>query len=585
MSKVKAGEAYVEVTSDTTSLERGAERSRNILEKLRDFISRKREAFRVKQFFDGSGQAVLALEKIKQKTNEVNSSVKKLPLAFSALNAVVGSAYRRVASFAAEFGQTGDVYDKASARLGISARSLSEYDYAAQRCGATLGDVESAVKNIQKQLVNAQNGSDGARKAFEQLGLSVSDLAQLTPERQFEAVARAVSSIGDPTLRAGAALRLMRDAGQKLLPLFNEGPEGLRRLREEAKRLGASFSDDDAKLGAGYVDAITNLKASWQGLKNALSSAVVPSLQKAVETITSWLIQAREWSRSHQETIQKISDGAKAVAPYAAAIATLVVGFAKLKTIVPALASPWGAITAGIVAAVAALGEWRKRVDGVQNFQWSEDAQKQLDQRDAKRKELQADLERLKTLRNISKEQTLGASQIEEATRLAQKIRDAYGDVGVEVDKTTGKIKLAADAQNEFNRRVLEAQKREIEAALVEARRNASYHAASLKVAGEEDKNITAWDRFKGGYGKNGMGIMGRIGSMFSFTKEEKNLAILQGSEGFDDKVKAKVAEAAAEVKKLEEKLAKCNENLENVPNEPLAELVETEEEYQKKIE
>lgn len=82
MSKVKAGEAYVEVTSDTTLLERGAERSRNILEKLRDFISRKREAFRVKQSFDGSGQAVLALEMIKQKTNEVNSSIKKLPQPF-----------------------------------------------------------------------------------------------------------------------------------------------------------------------------------------------------------------------------------------------------------------------------------------------------------------------------------------------------------------------------------------------------------------------------------------------------------------------------------------------------------------------
>jgi len=80
--KGKSGRSLRRITSDTTSLERGAERSRNILERLRDFIKRNRESFRPKLSLEGSGQAVLALEKIKQKTNEVNSSIKKLPQPF-----------------------------------------------------------------------------------------------------------------------------------------------------------------------------------------------------------------------------------------------------------------------------------------------------------------------------------------------------------------------------------------------------------------------------------------------------------------------------------------------------------------------
>ena len=233
MSKVKAGEAYVEVT------------------------------------VEGAGRAEIALGMIRQTADAVNGSVKKLAASFASLNNLFAFGFRHISSFSAEFGKTGDVFDKASARLGISATALSEYDYAAQRCGATLGDVESAVKNIQKKLVEAQNGSDGTRKAFEQLRLSVFDLAALSPERQFEEVALAVGSIDDPTLRAGAALRLMRDAGQKLTPLFNEGLGAS--FSDSDAKLGASFSDSDAKLGAGYVDAITNLKASWQGLKNARS--------------------------------------------------------------------------------------------------------------------------------------------------------------------------------------------------------------------------------------------------------------------------------------------------------------------------
>ncbi len=213
--RIKAGEAYVEVT------------------------------------VEGAGRAEIALGMIRQTADAVNGSVKKLAASFASLNNLFAFGFRHISSFSAEFGKTGDVFDKASARLGISATALSEYDYAAQRCGATLGDVESAVKNIQKKLVEAQNGSDGTRKAFEQLRLSVFDLAALSPERQFEEVALAVGSIDDPTLRAGAALRLMRDAGQKLTPLFNEGPqvcEDSVKKRRDSARLFQTPTQNSARL-------------------------------------------------------------------------------------------------------------------------------------------------------------------------------------------------------------------------------------------------------------------------------------------------------------------------------------------------
>lgn len=107
MSKIKAGEAYVEIT------------------------------------VEGAGRAEIALGKIQQTANAVNVSVKKLAASFAALNNLFAFGFRHISTFSAEFGKTGDVFDKASARLGISATALSEYDYAAQRCGASLGDART----------------------------------------------------------------------------------------------------------------------------------------------------------------------------------------------------------------------------------------------------------------------------------------------------------------------------------------------------------------------------------------------------------------------------------------------------------
>lgn len=381
----------------------------------------------------------------------------------------------------------------------------------------------------------------------------------------------------------------MRDAGQKLTPLFNEGPEGLRKLREEAKSLGASFSDSDAKLGAGYVDAITNLKASFQGLKNALAAELVPSIQKVVETLTGYFVKMREWTRVHQDAVEKIKNATKAFAPYVAQIVAATVAFNAIRAtpVLSKIPAQWLAIAAAIGVAVAAFKTWRGAVDAARGSQWSETAQKQLDGGDESRKGSQADLDRLKTLRDISKAHELDNSQLSEADRLAKRLRDAYGDVGIEVDKTTGKIKLATDAQRELNRRMLESEKRELEAALAEAKKNADRQTISLKIAGETELGFGEyWLGKKGANGKRGRGVVdGGWRGVFETSRDEKHLEVLRSDAEFQKKVGDALAEANQKASDLEARLAQCNKELENVPNEPLAELVETEEEYQKKLE
>ena len=62
-------------------------------------------------------------------------------------------------------------------------------------------------------------GSAAADK-IGRLGLKVSDLQAMTPDQQFETIAKAIAKIQDPTERAGAAMEIFGKSGGKTLALF-----------------------------------------------------------------------------------------------------------------------------------------------------------------------------------------------------------------------------------------------------------------------------------------------------------------------------------------------------------------------------
>ncbi|MBQ2040087.1 MAG: hypothetical protein II486_11610, partial [Thermoguttaceae bacterium] len=200
--------------------------------------------------------ASAAVEGFLRKQNESIREVSALSGAW------LGMLKESLGGLMSSFAATGDQFDKMSQRTGISTGALSEYAHAAQMCGSDIQTVESALKNMASQLVQAQSGSARALTNFERLGIDVEQFAKLTPEEQFDTLAAAIAKIEDPTERAGAALKIFGAAGQQLLPLFTSGSGGLAAMREEARKLGVSVDESTAKLGAEYTDAMTRVKQS-----------------------------------------------------------------------------------------------------------------------------------------------------------------------------------------------------------------------------------------------------------------------------------------------------------------------------------
>jgi len=192
---------------------------------------------------------------------------------------------------AKSFASMGDQLDKMSARTGVSVESLSELGYAAQLSGASLEDVETGVRNMQRTIAGAANGAESAAEALAMVGLSAQQLMALSPDQQFMVIGKRLNEIRDPAQRAAAAMELFGRSGTTLMPMM----EGLAEARAEAKRLGVVMSTEDARAAATFNDALDRMWASLRSLVVTIGGALAPFLTELAGKVVNLVGGLRSW--------------------------------------------------------------------------------------------------------------------------------------------------------------------------------------------------------------------------------------------------------------------------------------------------
>ena len=81
---------------------------------------------------------------------------------------------------------------------------------------------------------------------------------------------------------------------------------------------------------------------------------------------------------------------------------------------------------------------------------------------------------RMQRLRQLAAKQSLSAKEMNEASRLTNILGARYGDLGITVDRLSGRIRIAADTQERFNAAMRKAAAIEVEAEIRELKRNIS---------------------------------------------------------------------------------------------------------------
>ncbi len=190
-----------------------------------------------------------------------------------------------------------DEIQKSADRVGTTTEALSALGYAAEQSGSNLEDVESAAKFLQKNLVlNAD--------AFKQFGMNADDLKGKDLPDQFDAIAESLQGMNAEQKKA-AITTLLGKGGDRLLPLFKDGAEGLRALRKEAEEVGAVVGGENARKAERAGDAISR---SWTAVRNtfrSIGAALLPEIDN-IEYLSATVVQGAKIVRSFVQENRQI---------------------------------------------------------------------------------------------------------------------------------------------------------------------------------------------------------------------------------------------------------------------------------------
>jgi hypothetical protein len=191
-------------------------------------------------------------------------------------------------------------------KLGVSFEFIQTLEEAGNRSGVSIESVSTAFGKLQKTLAGADEESKAATEALGRLGISFTDLENLSPEEQIRLIGEQLQGIDDPAKRTAAAMQIFGKSGADLLPFF----ANLKPAADDIERLGGALTKVDrrqiddfgaaidalsvasSRLGelvllpfTGLGEGVANGAAEFLGGVNRIADAIGDILAPEMETL------------------------------------------------------------------------------------------------------------------------------------------------------------------------------------------------------------------------------------------------------------------------------------------------------------
>lgn len=308
------------------------------------------------------------LGKIGGRFKQFGASVQQLGMKLANL---AGGVRQALKDMVAEFADFGDTVHKVGQRAGVSAEFVSGLMFAASQSGQDISVVEKSFEKMVNTMEKLERGGARVSFGFKKLGLTYEDLKDLAPEEQFKLIADRIAQLPTHTERAIASQVAFGKAGNKLLPMFENGAAGLEAFIEKADKFGLIIDQDTADRAAALTDSMDLFERAIKAVRIQIGAALEgrftsfnEQLAGVVATVTKWIKENQELVNTIFVVVRNTMIAGFAIAALGAAIVAAGAVIASLSSITAAfstvlgilasvlgfLASPLGIALAGALA-------------------------------------------------------------------------------------------------------------------------------------------------------------------------------------------------------------------------------------------
>ena len=239
------------------------------------------------KFQSGIKQAESAGSSLSEKMSGMFNKIESAAKVFIS-GAAINKAVEMVRGLADETAEAGNRIDKQSQVLGMSRKAYQEWDYILSQNGVSIDNMSVAMKTLNNLVLSGIDDNKEAKEAFAELGISIHQLENMTPEEQFEFLVRKFQEMPAGAKKTALAIKVFGKQGMQLLPLLNNTTDSIDEMRERAQELGLIMGDDAVDASVKYTDSMDTLQRTFGALKMAIGAKLLPIFTSAVERITKY---------------------------------------------------------------------------------------------------------------------------------------------------------------------------------------------------------------------------------------------------------------------------------------------------------
>ncbi|GGG02873.1 MULTISPECIES: hypothetical protein [Cysteiniphilum] len=259
--------------------------------------------------------------KLKGKTlSTLGSGVSKLKYAALGATAAIGAMGAAAMKSVNSFAEHGDNVAKTADKLNVSTTSLQEMRYAAERAGLSTDKLDKSLEFMQKNVVDAAQGTGEAKDALNQLGLSADELKSLKPDQALGLIADRMKGVTNNQERLRMATRIFGREGAGMVNMLRDGSKGLKEMGAEANRVGYVLNEKSLRAAEANRDAYLNMTTSIKGMWFSIGNELMPKLTEMFSKLTDWIAENRgqigEWVKSFSSMISSVFSGIKTIGSF-----------------------------------------------------------------------------------------------------------------------------------------------------------------------------------------------------------------------------------------------------------------------------
>lgn len=222
-------------------------------------------------------------DQLKDAMSDTKKYSTELVKEFGAIGAAAAASVAGIYKFVGDAAKWADDIDTMHDVTGISTDDLQKFAYASDIVDVSLETMTGSLTKLTRNMQTAsQNGTGAAAKAFDTLGISITDSTGKLRDRQtvFYEVVDALGKISNETERDALAMDIFGRSAEQLNPLIKGGAQTLKDLGDEAERAGLILDQRTLKKLHGFNDEVDLLKAKGTQITKLVASEAQPAVKE-----------------------------------------------------------------------------------------------------------------------------------------------------------------------------------------------------------------------------------------------------------------------------------------------------------------